>query len=262
MNQFSLDDLRAVLGAVPPEPVAPDRAAAVRRRVRQVRQRRSAVGAVALAVPALSLGVLRGDGDGEEPLFPGHTSTAAAPSRQPTPGHQSSPPTAARSASVAPRTDVPGGGLPNRPRKGSPGRPGSGRPGPGLVVTLTPSATEVQVGDEVTFAVQWSDTDGHYKGYEMSYGDIGASAFKKVFCDGRDVHPEAGQQHFSHAWTEPGTYRVYFSVLTGDCGAADETVTGAVDVVVHPAPPPSSDEPSPAPSAQPTESAAPVATTA
>jgi hypothetical protein len=252
MNDFSLNDLRAVLGAVPPEPVAPDRAAAVRRRVRQVRQRRSVVGAVALAVPAASLGVLRGYGDGGGPQLPSYPA-ATSPSRQPGPGGQTSPPVAVRSATVTPHAPAPGQAPALRPTKTGPTRPTGGRPGPGLVVTLVASATEVRVGEDVAFTVNWSDTDGHYEGYEMSYGDIGASSYEKVICAGRAVHPETGQQHFTHAWSEPGTYHVYYSVRTGDCGATGETGTGAVDVIVLPADaePPPTGEPEPTPSAEP-----------
>lgn len=211
MNDFSMDDLRSVLGDVPPEPVAPDRAAAIRRRVRHVRQRRSVVGAVALALPAASLGMLRGDGDGSEPLFPvDATATATSPVRPPAP---------------------------------------TVRPGPDLAVTLNASATNVQVGEEVAFTVTWTDSDGHFLGYHMSFGDIGASKYDKVLCASRAVHPESGREELTHAWSEPGTYHVYYTVRTGDCGATAEKVTSALDIVVRPAPPaPPTNEPSTAPS--------------
>lgn len=248
-SNFSLDDLRAVLGDIPAEPVVPDRAVAVRQRVRHVRQRRSALSAVALALPAVGLGVSRGGdggGDGEPPPPPQLSTTAnvptVTPSNQPSvPGVLPSAQPQGQPTASSEEPAVAGSSKKNAPRR---------RPGPGLRVTLAATDTEVAVGEEVAFSVDWSDTDGHFQGYEMSYGDIGASNFNQVSCESKRVHPVNGGTQLSHAWSEPGTYRVYYTVQTGGCGAAVESDTAAVDVTVLPATDPTPD-PDPEPPSEP-----------
>jgi plastocyanin len=254
MKDFSLDDLRAVLGAVPPEPVVPDRAAAVRRRVRQARQRRAAAGAVALSVPAAGFGVLRGDADGSGDGSSGidHPAAAASPSARPMREKPASPvtaPTANARPTVSRQAPT---GTPTKPK---PARPVV-HPGPGLTVSFTPSTTEVEVGEEVDFSLSWSDNDGHWRGYALSWGNIGSSRFKRVVCESNDVFPRSARAQFPHAWSEPGVYHVTYTVHTGGCGAVDESVTSAVDITVRAA------EPEPAPTAAPSPAPEPSASAA
>lgn len=250
MNHFSLDDLRAVLGAVPPEPAVPDRAAAVRRRVRQVRQRRSAVGAVALALPVAGLGLLHADG----PRRPatGHAPATPHPAALPTLdagsawGSRPAPTVRARPTALSEEAT-------DRPVKTRPS-PRVVHPRAEMTVSFTASATEVEVGQQVIFNLTWYDDEGHWKGYELSYGDSNRSQFKPVVCETDDDWPRSGHASFPHAWSEPGTYRVTYTVHTGGCGAANEAVARSIYIVVRaaepePTPAPAPESPSPEPSA-------------
>jgi hypothetical protein len=271
MNDFSLDDLRAVLHTPPNEPVAPDRAAAVRRRARLIRQRRTAVTAIALAVPTVGVGVLGVEADrvglfgfGSEPASTGAGPAWGEPSKLLGQGSEASP------SAGAVGSQSPGGGY----WPGSGGVPGQGgkprhvrtvppalRTEPGLAVSLVPSASDVKVGEEVTFTLTWSDTDGVYQGYEMSFGDFPASGFESAPCKSDKVQPSSDSWQFSHAWSQPGTYHVYYTITTGDCGAQVETASATAVITVR-APEPEPNASPSSPTAQPstTPSATPTAT--
>ena len=311
MSQFSIDDLKSAFGDLPGEPPAPNRAVAVRRRARAARQRRSAVGAVAVALPVVGLSLFRGDaGRSQDPdvAAPFVTlsaeatpSTAAVPTATPTSTPTAGPdpvstaaqvapqPAATRSAAAptatAPKPAAVATPAPARPtavvtelaqptkstvpvpkatKRTAPlasrtPAPVVQRPGPGLQVRLAASKQTVKVGETVDFTVVWSDTDGIYVGYEMSYGDIGASKFSRVNCTG-GVQPSGNTVNLAHAWQHAGSYRVEYAVRTcNGAGRYEDVLSSVVVTVVNPEPTAAA-TPTPTPAATPTATPTPETT--
>jgi hypothetical protein len=304
VSEFSIDDLKSALGHLPGEPPAPNRGVAVRRRARVIRQRRSAAGAVAVALPVVGLSIFRGDpgrtqGDdiaapfitmSVEAVAPTQTSapvttawaptppaaaptaTAAAPKRAIPVKSPTATPTASERAKPTTSTEpeplsVP---LPEptktktvAPKPTTTTDPVIRRPGPGLRVRLAASKTTVKVGERVDFTAVWSDTDGIYVGYELSYGDIGASKTSRVQCTG-GVQPSGNTVSLSHAWRSAGTYRVDYAIRTCNGAGKYEDVSASVVVtVVSPEPtatPTPTPPPTPTPTPTPAQSTAPTET--
>jgi hypothetical protein len=197
------------------------------------------------------------------PATPTAIATATAPAPKPV-AVTSPTPTAAKSAQSQPtigtsKVPVP---VPSKTKAAPPPAkpdPIVQRPGPGLRVRLAASDKTVKVGEKVDFTVVWSDTDGIYVGYEMSYGDIGASKFSRVRCTG-DVQPSGGTVTLSHAWQHAGTYHVDYAVRTcNGAGKYEEVASSVVVTVVSPQPVAT---PTPTVTATPTPKPTPTPTTA
>lgn len=107
---------------------------------------------------------------------------------------------------------------------------------------LTVEAPEVVVaGERADFVVHWTDGSGVFSGGSEDWGDgVATSSLQQERCDPAAAAPgpAAGSYTASHAWTEPGTYRVVIGVSTYACEngtAVVEDASQTVTVEVRPA---------------------------
>lgn len=221
----------------------------------RLRRRRT----VATSGAALSLAAVLGGVVALRPVsHPGHDVLAQASesptaSLTPTPAPREEVPSASAEPSAPPpstATATPSSRVPAQPLPPT-SPPPSTEPEPtatttwappGLTVTVDTVPAEPTAGGDTTIRVRVVDTDGHFLGGTVDFGDGGSHEFwtPQPMCPvpnptpDRTPRPSDETQTVRHVYAAEGTYQLRVFVRTGShCGATpreEKTVTGPVSV--------------------------------